>query len=92
MSGASKVFRTPAKRDDESLTALEAQNNEDVKRMGLEDEQGEPIESSRMRLGRISEDPKGTQEPFLTGLDIEDKLEPDGTDWEDGLSETSSVD
>ena len=45
-----------------------------------------------MRLGRISEDPKGTQEPFLSGLDGENKLEPDGTDWEDGLSKTSSVD
>ena len=60
--------------------------------MGLEDKKGEPIESSCVRLGRISGDPKGTQEPFLSGLDGENKLEPDGTNWEDGLSETSSVD
>ena len=75
------MFRTPAKMDDESLAALGAKNDEDMQRMGLEDEKGEPIESSRVRLGRISEDPKGTQEPFLTGLDGENKLEPDGTDW-----------
>ena len=46
MLGASKVFRNPAKMDDESLEALGAKNDEDMQRMGLEDEKGGPIESS----------------------------------------------
>ena len=45
-----------------------------------------------MRLGHISEDPKGTQEPFLSGMKGGNKLEPAGTDWEDGLSKTTSMD
>ena len=33
MSGASKVFRTPTKMDDESLAALGAKNVEDMQRI-----------------------------------------------------------
>ena len=76
--------------DDESKAASEAKNDEIMQ--GLEDEKGEPIGRSRVRLGRISEDPKGTQEPFLSRLEWGHTLEPAGTDWEDGLSENSSVD
>ena len=86
----SKAFRTPAKMDDESKAASEAKSDESMQ--GLEEEKGAPIESSRERLGRISEDPEGAQEPFLMGLDGTNKLEPGGTEWEDDLSETSSVD
>ena len=31
MSGASKVFRTPAKRDDKSLAELEAKNDQEMR-------------------------------------------------------------
>ena len=92
MLEASKVFCTPAKIDDESLAALEAKNDKETRRLGLEDDQGVPLASFRARVQRISGDLKGNQEPFLSGLDEENKLEPDGADWEHSLSENSSVD
>ena len=63
----SKTFWTPAKRDDESKAASEAKCDESMQ--GVEEERGASIESSRERLGRISKDPEGAQEPLLMGLD-----------------------
>ena len=86
----SKAFRTPAKMDDESKAASETKSDESMQGSG--EERSAPIEGSRERLGRISEDPEGAQEPFLMGLDGTNKMEPGGAEWEDDLSENNSDD
>ena len=90
MPEAAKAFRTPAKMDDESQAASETKSDESMTELG--EERIAPIEGSRERLGRISEDPEGAQEPFLMGLDGTNKMEPGGAEWDDELSENNSDD